>query len=63
MGLEIMNECSTAVGCLKAVVVSVYSACVVVVIAIIMHKLYYVKMKRASFELIPLTSTIVQSLM
>lgn len=63
MGLEIFDECETLMGCVKAVTVSVYSAGVIILVVIIMYKLYYQKMKRASFELIPLTSTILQSLM
>lgn len=63
MELEIEGDCETVFGCMKGVIVTVYSLVVICIIIRIMYKMHTYTHKKFSFEIIPLSSTIMQSLL
>ncbi|KAL4438785.1 hypothetical protein ABPG74_013458 [Tetrahymena malaccensis] len=63
MSLEIQLDCESPFGCMKGIIVTLYSLTVIAIICRIIYKMHFYTHKKYSFELVPLSSTIIQSLL
>ncbi|EAR99262.2 transmembrane protein, putative (macronuclear) [Tetrahymena thermophila SB210] len=63
MSVEIQLDCESVFGCMKGIIVTVYSLIVIAIICRIIYKMHFYTHKKYSFELVPLSSTIIQSLL